>query len=367
MSKGKFIYSMKRTLFTVLLTSLSLFTTASVAQEGKTILPRIFAGWQLQKVDKFTDPAKADTVYADLLREYGLTAVETAQYSKQGRTMSLRAARFQDSSGAYGAYTFYRAPEMAAEDIGDQAASNFERILFLRGNLLVDVKMDRITPMTGGELRELASALPKESGNSANLPSVTNYLPKQGLVANTTKYVSGPVGLARIEPELPSNQVDFSTGAEVASAEYKTGQGTANLLLISYPTPAVAGVRLRTLEQWHPSTAGSTNVPAVWTKRTGPLVALITGSISESEAKTLLASVNYDADVTWNQNTSFNLKNNIGNLLFNIIILVVILIAMALVAGLAFGGARILLRKLFPNHDFDRNTEADIIRLNIGK
>jgi Family of unknown function (DUF6599) len=360
---------MKRTLLTVLLTIILLFSLGAVAQDTNKVAPRIFAGWQLQKVDKSLDPAKADPVYADLLREYGLAEVENAQYTKYGRNILVKVARFKDASGAFGAYTFYRTPEMAAEDIGDLAASNFERILFLRGNLLVDVKMDRITPMTGGELRELGSALPKESGNAANLPTITNYLPKQGLVPYTTKYVSGPFGLARVEPQLPSEQVDFSTGAEVATAQYKTGQGTANLLLISYPTPAVAGVHLRTLEQWRPSPAPGTTAaaPAAWTKRTGPLVAMITGSISDGEAKTLLASVNYDADVTWNQNTGFNLKNNIGNLLFNIILLVAMLIALAVVAGFAFGGTRILLRKLFPNHDFDRNREAEIIRLNIGK
>lgn len=358
---------MKRTLF-VLLIIVSSFASVAFAEEAKNISPRIFAGWQLQKVERSKDPAKADTAYADLLKEYGLADVETAQYSKQGRTITAKMARFKDASGAYGAYTFYRTPEMAHEDIGDQAASNFERILFLHGSLLVDVKMDRITPMTGGELRELASALPKESGHTANLPTVTNYLPKQGVVPNTAKYVSGPVALSHLDSQLPPEQVDFSTGAEIASAQYKTGQDTANLLLISYPTPAVAGLHLRTLEQWHPSpAAGTTNVPTAWTKRTGPLVAVITGSISEGEAKTLLASVNYDADVTWNQNTGFNLKDNLGNLLLNIVLLVLILIGLAIVAGFALGGAKILLRRLFPNHDFDRNTEGDIIRLNIGK
>jgi hypothetical protein len=345
---------------------LLLLAMAAHAADTSSLFPKVFAGWQLQNVTKSPDAAKADPVYADLLKEYGFAEAQTAQYVKPGRTMTVKVARFQDASGAYGAYTFYRAPEMAKEDIGDQAASNFERILFLRSNLLVDVKLDRVTPMSGGELRELADALPKETGHTANLPSVTNYLPKQGMEPNTVKYVSGPVGLARIG-QLPADQVDFSTGAEIASAQYKTGEGVANMLLISYPTPAVAGNRLRTLEQWRPTAEGNGTGNKVWSKRSGPIVALVTGSISEGEAKTLLASVNYDADVTWNQNTGFDLKNNLGNLLFNIVILVMMLIGLALVAGVAFGGAKILLRKWFPNYDFDKNSEAEIIRLNIGK
>lgn len=360
---GRFLFLMRRYVACTLLLLLSI---AAHAADTGSLFPKIFAGWQLQGATKSPEAAKADPVYADLLKEYGFAETQTAKYVKPGRIMTVKVARFNDASGAYGAYTFYRAPEMANEDIGDQAASNFERILFLRSNLLVDVKLDRVTPMSGGELRELADALPKETGHTANLPSVTNYLPKQGMEPNTVKYVSGPAGLARIG-QLPADQVDFSTGAEIASAQYKTGEGIANMLLISYPTPAVAGNRLRTLEQWRPTAEGNGTSNKVWSKRSGPIVALVTGSISEGEAKTLLASVNYDADVTWNQNTGFNLKNNLGNLLFNIVILVLMLIGLALVAGVAFGGAKILLRKWFPNYDFDKNSEAEIIRLNIGK
>lgn len=344
------------------------FSTLAHAADAKSVVPKIFAGWQLQSIEQATDPGKADAVYAPLLKEYGFNEIETAQYTKPGRTMSVKVARFNDASGAYGAYTFYRAPEMTAVEIGDQSASNNERVLFLRGNLLVDVKLDRITPMSAGELRELASALPTEKGATANLPSIINYLPKQSMVPNSTKYVSGPVGLSGIESLLPPDQVDFSTGAEIAAAQYKSGEGIANLLLISYPTPAVAGIRLRSIEQWNPASKQGTNsTSGVYAKRSGPVVAVVTGAISDDEAKTLLASVNYDADVTWNENTYFDKKNNIGSLLYNITILTVIIFGFAIVAGLAFGGLRLLLQKFFPNRAIGRSAEADFIRLNIGK
>ena len=345
---------------------LFVITTLAHAAEPKTFLPKIFAGWQLQSVDDANDAAKADAVYATLLKEYGFNDFESAHYAKPGRTLSLKVIRFNDASGAYGAYTFYRAPEMAPESIGDQSASNNERVLFLRGNFLVDVRFDHITPMSGGELRELASLLPAQTGSSANLPSILNYVPKANLVPNSIKYVSGPVGLSRVTSTFPPEQVDFSTGAEIATAQYKTSQGIADLFLISYPTPAVAAVRLRSIEQWHPANSG-TNAPAVYSKRTGPVVAVLTGSISNDDAKPLLASVNYDADVTWNENTYFDKKNNLGSLLVNIITLTVIIIGLALVAGLAFGGMRLMARKVFPGRAIGRSDEADIIRLDIGK
>jgi hypothetical protein len=296
-----------------------------------------------------------------LLKEYGFNQLESAQYAKPGRTLAIKLARFNDASGAYGAYSFYRAPEMAPESIAEQSASNNQRVLFLRGNFLVDATFDHITPMSGGELRELASLLPAATGAAANLPSVINYLPKRGAVPNTAKYVAGPVGLSRVSATLTPDQVDFGTGAEIATAQYKTQQGTADLFLISYPTPAIAGIRLRSVEQWHPS-----NGP-VYSKRSGPVVAVVTGSASADEARDLLASVNYDADVTWNENTYMDKKNNLGSLLVNIIVLTVIIIGLALVAGLAFGGLRVMMQRLFPDRSFGKSNEADIIRLNIGK
>lgn len=343
-----------------------LLSTWAWAKDANTVLPKVFAGWQFQSAETSTDPAKADPVYANLLKEYGFVDLAIAQYTKPGRTMSVKLARFNDASGAYGAYAFYRAPEMAPENIGDLAASNNERVLFYRGNLLVDIRLDKITPMSAGELRELATSLPKPAGNTANLPSVINYLPKQGLVENTIRYAEGPVGLARLESPLTPDLVDFSTGAEIANAQYKTGEGVASLMLITYPTPAVAGVRLRGIENFHPTAANGVT-PTLYSKRTGPMVAVLTGSISENEAKTLLASVNWDADITWNQNTHYDKRENIGYLLVNVIMLIGILFGLMIVAGLVFFGFRVTVKKYFPNSVFDRPEDIEVIQLNIGK
>jgi hypothetical protein len=328
-------------------------------------MPKVFAGWEFQKADTASDAAKADPVYGDLLKEFGFVDVAFAHYTKPGRTMTIKIARFNDASGAYGAYLFYRTPEMAPEQIGDAAASNNERVLFYKGNLLVDVKLDKVTPMSAGELRELADDLPKPTGNDANLPPVMNYLPKQGLVENTTKYIAGPVGLSRIGSPLAPAVVDFSTSPEIASAQYKTGEGEATLQLISYPTPAVAGTKLKIIDT-QPMLQTGIQVKK-WAKRTGPLVAVVSGNISENEAKTLLASVNYDADITWNQNTYFDKKNNIGYMLVNVIMLIAIIFGLAIVAGLVFFGFRVTVKKYFPDKFFDRPEDVEIIRLNIGK
>src|SRR5688572_9250808 len=162
--------------------------------------------------------------------------------------MKVRAARFQDAGGAYGAFTFYKRPHMLIEKIGDQAASVNLQILFYRGNVLVEATLDRITAMSAAELRELAAALPQPPAEARGLPSLPTYLPRDGYVKNTAKYVRGPAGVQHIGEPIPNGAADFARGAEVAVGEYETPRGRATLVLIGYPTPQIAAEELTRLE-----------------------------------------------------------------------------------------------------------------------
>ena len=144
-------------------------------------------------------------------------------------------------------------------------------------------------------------------------------------------------------------------------------------MLIEYPTPQMAAERLRQIDATHQQTTQQAGTATLvdagpfYDKRTGPIIAIVVGALSQSEAKALLASVNYDADVTWNENTSFTKKDNLANLLVNIILLCGILVGLALVAGVAFGGLRIVLRRLAPGNAFGNPDEVEFISLHLGE
>jgi hypothetical protein len=317
------------------------------------ILPRQFAAWQMQGTNQTSkNPSAADPTNAALLKEYGFTDFEAATYkSDDGRLLKIRAARFADASGGFGAYTFYLQPEMAREEIGDQGASLGRRVLFYRGHILVDAVFSQLSAMSAASLRELAGMLPRPGGNGGNLPPILAFMPHHGYQTNTEKYAEGPLALDAISSPLPAGLVDFSSNPEVALGQYSTPSGQATLMLIEYPTPALAASHLRSIDGAHHAAQPQTGVSAVenvgpfFDKRTGPIVAVAAGRLSESDARTLLGAVNYEASVTWNENTYFDKKNNIANLLFNIILLCIIVCAISLAAGVAFGGVRVLLRR----------------------
>ncbi|MGC1161237.1 MAG: DUF6599 family protein, partial [Candidatus Sulfotelmatobacter sp.] len=106
--------------FAVLVCLVSVYAASPASAAGPgadsptpPILPEQFAGWQIQGAAQASkDATAADPTNAALLKEYGFTDFEGATYkSDDGRTLKIRAARFADASGAFGAYTFYLQPE----------------------------------------------------------------------------------------------------------------------------------------------------------------------------------------------------------------------------------------------------------------
>lgn len=364
----------------VLFISLSGVVLAKDAAPATSVLPKQFGGWQTSGASRTSnDPAIADPVNAAVLKEYGFSGFESATYTRDdGRKLTLKVARFEDASGAYGAYTYYKTPPMLIEKIGDGAASLNERVLFYRGNILVDAVFQKLSAMSAAELREMAEGLPLPSGNTRNLPGLPAYLPTQSYVKNSAKYVVGPAALQNLDAPIPAELVDFSAGAEVVVGNYKSSGGEATLTLIAYPTPQIAAEHLRRIEAAHSQnsqTAGGAPPANVnpnlqgpfFDKRTGPIVVVVSGSISQAEGRSLLASVNYDANVTWNENTYFTKRDNLANLLVNVIILCFIIIGFALVAGVAFGGIRILAKRLFPDRVFEQAQNREFISLHLSE
>jgi len=333
------------------------------AADNTALLPKSFAGWtQTGSPQTSSDAAKVDSAYPAVLTEYGFADSETATYSRDdGRKLTVKAARFKDATGAYGAFTFYGQQPMKTEEIGTKAASANDRILFFRSNILVDANFDRVTEMSGSELRELAAMLPSASGTAGNLPTLPQYLPKQDAIGNSARYILGPQALMVVKAPLTAEQIDFKVEPEVLVQDYSSKDGPLSLTVVDYPTPQIAGERLRALQGSQPS--GSS--PAFLARRSGPLLAVVTGTTGSSDAKNLLNAVNYEAEVTWDQATSVSKRDNIGNLIVAIFSLIGVLLLISLIFGVFFGGIRVLLNRLFPKKVMGRGEEADIIQLHL--
>jgi len=349
------------------------FAANPPVSSSPAILPQQFGGWQMRgTAQTSTNPAAVDPTNTVVLKEYRFTDSANATYIRDdGRTLKIHAARFADTSGAFGAYLFYVQPEMTKEEIGDQGANAGEHVLFYRGNVVVDATFSQQSAMSAAQLTELAGDLPRPSGGAANLPTFIQYLPPRGYIPLTQKYVMGPLALNSLGLPVSADQVDFGASAEISSARYSTPSGEATLILISYPTPQLAAEHLKRIDAAHqipaprPGVSSIGIAPSFFDKRTGPIVAIVTGPISDSDAKSLLGMVNYEATVTWNTPTSNRDVHDLYMLILNVVVLCAILSGLAIIAGVAFGGFRILMKRLYPDRVFDRPEQMEFISLHL--
>jgi hypothetical protein len=330
-------------------------TTISLPPSPKALLPDAFAGWiESGSPQALASPAQADPANAAALKEYGFASGAVASYKRDGETLSIRAFRFADATGAYGAYSFYRQNNWPKESIGTGAASNHNRVLFWKGTTVIDANFLRVGPMSAGELRELASQLPSASGNSALPPPILANLPQAMLDGQTTHYAVGAAGYAGSGGVLPPSLVGFDKGAEAVTANYSLPSGTATLTLIDCPTPQIAEATEAAIRAY--LKAGSQAQPP-WPKplvdsdqasfgvrHSGPLVVLVSGDVIPDDSHRLLESVHYAADLTSLPQSTDSEIAKTGKLLVGIAVIVLVGAGAAIFFGGLLGGGRALYR-----------------------
>lgn len=321
----------------------------------RPLLPDAFGGWEAKEPPRgVTDPAQADKDHAAALKEYGFRSAMLGTYNKGGETLTLRAMRFEDLSGAYGAYSYYRGTGWPKEDIGTGAASDHNRVLFWKGDVMVDATFSHIGPMSGSELRELANELPAPVGNKALAPPILSTLPKGALDGQTTHYAVGPASYAGSGGVLPPDLVGFDRGAETVTANYSLPSNPAVLTLIDYPTPQMAAAQEAKIREYikagkqatppFPKPLADSDQASLEVRRSGPIVALVSGDAIPDESHHLLASVHYEADFVSIPQPGESEVAKTGRFLMGIAALVLIGGGSAIFLGFFFGGGRALYR-----------------------
>lgn len=350
----------------------------------QSLLPKMFADWQLTGTpQESTSPQAADPGDAAVLSEYGFTRYEEANYTRGSDTLTLKAMEFGDATGAYGAFTFYRRPGMAPEPIGRGGAFDGTRVLFWSGIVLVDAKFQHITPMSAAELRDLVTELPPPAGNQGTMPTLPGYLPRERLQANTVQYAIGPQSYRLSGGVLPPGIVGFNDSAEVVTAQYDSLNGPGTLTIINYPTPEIAINQQHAIRIYLDSHGASKGTPgqpqfpwtqalaesnpaALQTRRSGPLVAITSGSFTADVARNLLQRVHYEVNLTpGNYGHYVPDTTKVAQLILGVAFLVGIFAVIAIVAAVSLGGGRVMLRKMRAKSGAPEDDSGDFIRLNL--
>lgn len=314
---------------------------AAAAAPARPVLPAL-AGWQTTAASTVTAPLP--TAQAAVMREFGLRTRVEGRYRRGNRQIAVIGSAFTDAGGAFGAYTYLRAPTDRALKLGrgaGPAAAHDRGILLLQGAWLLQLQWAPGTVASPAALRAAATHFaPRPSGAGGNLPGVLFALPAQQVRAGSVKYAEGPLGFAAACDWLPAQAAGFQQDAEAAIASYDfAGGGTAQLVLLSYPTPQIANHYAGVLAQQ----------PGLALRRSGAYLALVHGSdaVAVAHLTRLLESVHFHAQVVM---TPF-VPPGIGALpalILGILLLCLFLMATALVVGLVSGAAWVWLGDIVP-------------------
>jgi hypothetical protein len=348
--------------------------TASSVTAQTAALPNSFAGWSGTVKSGVTpsqlfnfDDGTVDT-RKPALEEYGVTGAEGCAYLRGSQKLLVTLYRMKDPSGAYGDFTFLRKETAHAEllKLGDNAVISDSRALIQYGNFVLDVRGNDVRA-AAADLSALVAALAPRADHGP-LPNLPQRLPANGRVEHTDLYVLGPKVLADSLPALPTDWLGFSDDAEAELARYRLHGDEFTLLLVDYPTPQVASRKLTELQQQYNVNAATPKdgLPPMFAKRSLTTLAIAIGPRTKAEADTLLDQIHTDAEVTWNEPTFSVTEPSMIAMLVGTFIGTGVICVFAMISSLAFGGARLLIKRALPGRVFDRSSEVQILQLGLS-
>lgn len=271
----------------------------------------------------------------------------------------------QDASGAYGEYSYLRTPDMARANLGEHSAISRDRALVLEGNLVLDVRGNNLSTLSS-DLKSLIATI-KPRAEAGMLPALMTDLPAPNMVQRTDHYVLGPATLNQLFPVPLGSDIGFAQGAEAEVATYRIAGRPATLLVVDYPTPQAASTKLKELEQQFDVNDSKPNATSpLYAKRVLTLLTVVAGAKTRAEADTLLNEVHSGETLTWNEPSFVLTQPSIGTIVVGTIIGTGIICMFALISGLAFGGVRIVVKRMLPDKVFDRSDQMQILQLGLS-
>ncbi len=342
---------------------IALLFLAALPTHAQQILPMQVSGWTQ---NASVAPVQALPSGSPILAEYGWKSTESANYGDGSKGIGVVLFVMQDPSGAYGLYSFLRSPDMARSNLTDHSSISSDRALVLVGDLVLDihgVDLPRLEP----QLKALIAAIGRKAHNGA-LPLLGQYFPQKNMIEKTDRYVLGPQTLDQLFPGGLGNSVGFQSHAEAELTHYRLGGHDTTLLLVDFPTDQLAERQLVELQKNFNVNGASQagGPPVLFAKRSATLLAIVSGASSRTEANALLNQIQLETDRSWNEPTFQFKEPSIGMMIVGSIIGAGTICMFALIAGISFGGLRLIVKRVAPGKIFDPKRHLQVLQLGLG-
>ena len=288
---------------------------------------------------------------SDLYAEFGFEEGQRGTYRTQdGRRLEVEAYRFQDGTGGVAAYQWMRPEGGEFVPYGERAIEKGSTTVIHFGNFTVRMIGDEAYDE---HIEAMLSFLPRVALQAS--PPVLKFVPEQGLIPFSGRYVLGPESLAAVASEIPPSVAAFRYGTEAQFVRYESEAGVLRMILFYYPSPQIAIGQMEAFEA----------LPDVLMKRSGPLLAAVLSPPTADEAERLLSRVRYVAEITVTHRT-VQRHDDLATLIIDIVIFSALLAVLMVVGGGIVAGSRLLARRFWPNSVLAPSESENMVRLNLG-
>jgi hypothetical protein len=357
---------MKRFPYIAVLSILTLSVqSAAYAQHA---LPDAFGSWKTSSVMADIVRVNDPSLSPKLIAEAGETGLEGRTYAKENKSIVALCEEFRDPTGAYEIYTARLSTELNPSTVAPLTATANDQLIALVGNKVVTVT--GIHGASDAELKLLLDSL-KRNSDGAPLPPIRGYLPDTDLVQGSQRYALGPAGFdAALEAlnegkySAITSEIGFGKGAEAMLASYHSAnRRNETLILVEYPTPQIAEQQLKHIQ---PVLSANTDLGGATVERKNSLLSLVLSPASAQSAASLRDNIKYGIAVTWNEPSQTLTDPPWVVVLKNIFLGTFAFCGLAMALGLAFGGLRVVTKKLLPGKVFDKPQDMEVLQLGLS-
>ena len=339
-----------------------------LAQDKPFVMPLVpAADWR--QVDSHPLPLASVSNYGGdpvVEKEYGVKALELRTYKLGKKQTQVVVEPATDATAAYGLLTFYQAQEMTQENGVQLAVRDDHETLMARGSNFIRFLRSKDAPASESEYQALLVFVGGPKPSDSALKSLPPSMPSKGLIPGTEKYLLGLEAAKRALPSFRTDLLGFEQSAEVQLGQYKTAKGTATLISISYPTPKIARVRYGALKDFLGLNQDHGDA-SIYGVRHGSYVFLAVNAGNQETATALMDLFQVTQGVSWDQKyvseRTFTLQ--LVHMVLAIFLLTAFLITACVVVGVLFFLSRRLAAKFFPESQWGRTDDDQLIRLNL--
>lgn len=255
----------------------------------------------------------------ELYLEYGIEELRVLDYERGEGEIAIELFRSSTSEGAFGLYSIFNAfsgnerpvltnvQAVSQEPSGDiklgevratgkpppMQGDNYriwpqQGAEFYKGRVYGRIRV--AGPIEDIHMLALTTTILEKIPRDAPRPPILRSLPKPGMLANSIRFVVGPLSVQELHFPIPAELWGVTGSARAATARYRLSEGNYyDVLVVQYPSVALAAAKLNAIREFFNGDPGLRPFP------TSPRIT-VPVFIAREEATEKFVAVRHDSD-----------------------------------------------------------------------